>query len=350
MKLLLATFAAMTLGLLAGGPWSMTPSGTKVSLRGVSVVSAEVAWASGSEGTCLRTLDGGQTWKRLTVPDSSKLDFRDVQAFDANLAYLLSIGTGELSRIYKTTDGGTSWTLSMTNPDPTGFLDAIAFWDQNHGLAMGDPVNGRFVIFKTVDGGKNWEKIPAIGMPEAITGEGGFAASGTCLVVEGRDNAWFGTGGGSKSRIFRSTDGGRTWSVSDTPIRAGIPSAGVFSIAFRDSEHGLAVGGDYQSATDPSANFALSNDGGKTWDPLPKGAPSGFRSAVAFAPIRSGFVLSVGPSGADYSRNGGVSWKKFEGPGFHAISFDPSGKACWAVGPVGRIGKLDPESFDFDKP
>src|SRR5918993_404975 len=217
--------------------WVSQPSGTTARLRGLSVVDERVAWAGGSGGTVLRTVDRGKTWQRRVVPDAEGLDFRDIEAFDESTAYALAIGAGELSRIYKTTDGGATWALRHVNRDPQGFLDALAFWDAEHGLALGDPVGGRFVILATDDGGESWSRIATEGMPEARPGEGAFAASGTCLVTQGGRNAWFGTGGG---RVFRSTDRGRTWTAQETPIRAGNGTSGVFSLAFRDAEHGVA--------------------------------------------------------------------------------------------------------------
>ncbi len=289
-------------------PWTLYEGGTKARLRGVSAVSREVAWASGNQGTVIKTTDGGATWTKLVVPDSADLDFRDIQAFDEKVAYVLSIGPGERSRIYKTLDGGSTWTLQHTNRDPKGFLDAIAFWDADHGLALGDPVDGRYVILATDDGGKTWTKIPDAGMPEALAGEGAFAASGTCLVVQEDSNAWFGTGGGSKARVFRSTDRGRTWAVADTPIRSGNASSGVFGLAFKDALNGLGKGGDYKLEKDPAGNIAMTADGGKTWKPIPGKPPTGFRSAVAFIRPGEGVTRpssSVGPADARTARNDG---------------------------------------------
>ena len=220
-----------------------------------------------------------------TVPGASALDFRDVHAVDAETAYLLSIGAGEQSRIFKTTDGGATWATLYVNKDPKGFLDAIAFWDADHGLALGDPVDGRFVILTTDDGGKTWEPTPPEGMPPALPGEGAFAASGTCLVVQGDGHAWFATGGAKVSRVFRSTDRGRTWTAHETPVMAGTPSSGIFSLAFHDADHGVAVGGDYKEPGETGNVVALTEDGGRTWR-LPKGqGPGGYRSAVA---VRAG--------------------------------------------------------------
>jgi len=324
----------LTLAVPLADPWSLQESGSKARFRGVSVVSPQVAWASGSQGTVLRTVDGGATWKKLGPPDAEKLDFRDIQAFDDQHAFVLAIGPGELSRIYKTVDGGRNWSLSYLNRDPKGFLDAIAFWDADHGLALGDPIDGHYLILATVDGGQTWVKTPDAGLPEALPGEGAFAASGTCLVVKGDSNAWFGTGGGSTARVFRSTDRGRTWTVASTPIRSGNPSSGVFGLAFRDARNGLAVGGDYQLEADPTGNLAATIDGGQTWTLVTARRPGGFRSAVGFLPGRK--VIAVGPSGTDLSIDGGTTWTSLGTVGFHAFGFAGAG---WGVGESGRIGK-----------
>jgi len=340
--------ALICLALIAPGQWQAQEGGTGARLRGVSVVDRDVAWASGNDGTCLRTADGGTTWKLLSVSDATTLDFRDVQAVDAGTAYLLSIGPGPLSRIYKTGDAGSTWTLSHQNRDPAGFLDAIAFWDADHGLALGDPVGGRFVILATDDGGRTWEPAPAAGMPEALRGEGAFAASGTCLVVQGGRQAWFATGGGATARVFRSSDRGRTWAVADTPIRAGNPSSGVFALAFRDPDHGVAVGGDHKRPDEPGDHIATTDDGGRTWTPAARSSRSGFRSAVAFVPGHgpaAATLLAVGPSGWDTSTDGGRTWGRSGAEGFHALGFAAAAEAGWAVGEKGRIARFEPGSL-----
>ena len=212
--------------------------------------------------------------------------------------------------------------MLYVNQDPKGFLDAIAFWDADHGLALGDPVDGRFVILTTDDGGKTWKPIPPEGMPPALPGEGAFAASGTCLVVQGDGHAWFATGGAKVSRVFRSTDRGRTWTAHETPVMAGTPSSGIFSLAFQDADHGVAVGGDYKEPGRAGNVVALTSDGGRTWR-LPKGrGPGGYRSAVAYVPGTQGRTLvAVGPTGSDVSVDGGENWRRLGTTGFHAVGF-----------------------------
>jgi photosystem II stability/assembly factor-like uncharacterized protein len=315
--------------------WLSQSSGTTARLRGVSAVSATVAWASGSDGVYLKTIDGGATWRAATVPGAEALDFRDVEAFDADTAYLLSIGEGERSRIYKTTDGGGHWRLQFTNHNPKAFFDALAFWDADRGVAVSDSVDGRFMIIRTTDGGANWKEIPTEKLPPALAGEGAFAASGTCVITQGRNNAWIAT---TAARVLRSTDGGDSWQVATTPIPSGQSSAGIFSIAFKDAKNGVIVGGDYKKEGEARDNVATTSDGGRIWK-LAKGPlPGGFRSAVAFTPGASTMV-AVGPSGSDYSLDGGASWAPIGGAGYHAVSFARSG-AGWAVGEGGRIAKF----------
>jgi photosystem II stability/assembly factor-like uncharacterized protein len=319
--------------------WTPQQSRTTARFRGVSAVSRTIVWASGNGGTYARTTDGGATWQSAVVPGAGQLDFRDVQAVDANTAYLLSIGPGEASRIYKTTDGGRDWTLQFTNHNPKAFFDAFAFWDARTGIAMSDPVDGRFILIRTTDGGANWKELPVEKSPQALEGDGAFAASGTCITIQGKQNVWFGTGGAAVARVFSSTDGGDTWKVAATPITAGNASSGIFSIAFKDAKTGVIVGGDYKKENETGNNVAITTDGGATWTPAKGPRPSGFRSAVAYVPgTRGPTLVAVGPSGSDYSVDNGASWVSLGSMGVHAVSF-AGVDAGWAVGEGGRIGK-----------
>src|SRR5262245_28041193 len=335
-KLLLLTSVAW---FLIPAQWIPQSSGTTASLRGVSAVNSQVAWASGNKGTVLKTTDGGASWQAITVPGAESLDFRDVEAFDTNTAYLLSIGEGEKSRIYKTTDGGRTWKLQFTNQNPKAFFDAMAFWDANNGIAISDPVDGRFLIIKTTDGGSTWNEIPKDNIPPAQPGEGAFAASGTCITVQGRSNVWIGTGGGAAARVLRSTDGGATWQAATTPIQSGQPSSGIFSVAFKDAKNGVIVGGDYRKETEARSNAATTNDGGRTWKLVSGNIPGGFRSGVLYLTGSSSpIIIAVGPNGSDYSLDNGATWLSFGSLGYHAVDFASDG-AGWAVGADGKIGK-----------
>jgi photosystem II stability/assembly factor-like uncharacterized protein len=328
---------SLLLLLIAIAPkWTIQSSGGTASLRGVSAVDDTVAWASGSGSTVLRTSDGGATWKPLTVT-TDKLDFRDVDAIDARTAYILSIGNGPSSRIYKTVDAGATWALQYTNQDPKGFLDAMAFWDEQRGIVVGDSVDGKFSILLTSDGGRTWS--PATGLPPALPNEGAFAASGSNVFVLGND-AWFGTGAAAKSRVLHSRDRGRTWTIADTPLKSGA-STGIFSIAFRDATHGIVVGGDYSKEAEAVDNVATTSDGGATWTLVKDRALSGFRSVVKFVPRSKSSWIAVGPQGTDWSDDDGRTWSPIEGPGFHTFSFSPSGKNGFGAGAKGTIARLD---------
>ena len=247
--------------------WTAQTSGVTFRLRGVSAVSDSVAWASGASNTILRTDDGGTTWQTLTKPTSSSgepLDFRDVDAVSAATAYVLSVGAGPLSRIYKTTDAGATWTLQFANADADAFFDAMAFWDAEHGIAVSDSVKGAFVIITTEDGGRSWNRVPADRLPPALDNEGAFAASGTNVAVFGSTHAWFGTGAAARSRVLHTADRGTTWTIAETPLRAG-QTSGIYSVAFRDALNGVVVGGDYSKETEAINNAAITRDGGRTW-------------------------------------------------------------------------------------
>jgi len=340
-----ASALALATGVVAAASgaatWQLQTSGTVERLRAVSAVSERVAWASGNKGTVLRTEDAGAHWTLLPVPVAEGLDFRDIEATSERTAYILSIGPGDKSRIYKTTDAGTTWVLQFTNADPKAFFDAIAFWDAQNGIAVGDPVDGRFTILRTADGGRTWVLTPEAARPRALPGDGMFAASGTCLVAQGRTNAWIGTGGAAQARVLRTTDRGATWSEAATPIVAGSSSAGIFSIAFSDALHGIVVGGDYRKEREPSDNVALTSDGGRTWAALGGVKLRSFRSGAVFIPgPRGREIIAVGPAGTDRSFDGGRTWAPLGDVGFHAVSVDKTGKSVWAVGEQGRLGRL----------
>jgi photosystem II stability/assembly factor-like uncharacterized protein len=323
-------------GSLFAQDYTIQKSGTTADFRGVSVLSDGAVWASGTHGTYLRgklSPKGDATWQVAQVPGAEALDFRDVEAFSGDVAYLLSIGFGEQSRIYKTTNGGKSWDLQFTNHDPKGFFDCMAFWDRDRGIAVGDPVNGKLELITTYDGGKNWKSI-ASGLPPAIGSEGAFAASGTSITVQGKSNVWIATGG-PVARVYRSEDSGKSWTVVGTPIVQGSDSTGIFSIAFRDSRHGVIVGGDYKQVKKDGPNLAFSDDGGVTWK-LVHVSPQAFFSAVAFQP-GSDRVLAVGP--ALTVEIEGNQARKISDLNLNALSIAADGEAI-AVGPKGLVVRI----------
>jgi photosystem II stability/assembly factor-like uncharacterized protein len=381
------------IAIAQSGPRVQT-SHTTENLRGVSAVSSQVAWAAGTHGTYLRTTDGGQTWIPGQVPDATTLDFRAVVAFSADEAFLMSAGPGDVSRIYHTSDAGQHWQLQFTNSNPKGFFDSIAFWNPTHGIVLGDAIADvkgklKFELLVTEDG-QSWNPISPAQLPEALEGEGAFAASNSCVAVlrakttapvsaasgagekgaaavAGDSNIWFATGG-KAARVFHSADRGKTWEVFNTPILHGPESAGIFSIAFRDARHGVIVGGDYKHPDDDGPNLAFTDDGGKTWR-LSDLHPQAYFSAVAYdqqvnaaalrqqaeeqpakgigeklarpvAPQRlfvvgEDFIFDFRPPNDPRRING----KKKQGFAFNAVSAFPEGGAL-VVGPKGTIAYI----------
>jgi len=316
--------------------WHLTPTGSVARLRGLSAVSASTAWASGSMGTVLRTIDRGATWQSVGPAGTETLQFRDIEAFDADHAVILSIGNGTDSRIYVTSDAGQHWALTFVNDDPNAFYDCMTFLDSRRGLALSDPPDGnKFRIISTSDGGQSWHVVDPAGMPQALLGEFAFAASGQCITSDHGHRAWFGTGGGAQARVFRSNDRGQTWSVSATPMNSG-PTAGIFALAFRGQQHGLAVGGDFLLPTASPDNFALTHDGGTSWQLIPT-APPEYRSGATW--VDGHTAIAVGPSGSDVSTDAGQTWQRFDDGSFDTTDC-ANPNACWASGAQGRAAYL----------
>jgi photosystem II stability/assembly factor-like uncharacterized protein len=316
-------------------------SQTTALLQAVSVVDSATVWVSGHAGTWARTTDGGAHWQPGRVPDADAetLEFRDVHAASADEAWLLAAGPGERSRIYHTTDGGRSWTLQHTNPDPKGFYDCFAFWDSRHGVAFGDQVDGRTAMLETSDGA-HWTALLADRLPAPAGTEGGFAASGTCVTTLGRKLGWVATGAGSEARVFRTEDRGAHWTAVATPAPSGA-TAGLASVVFRDPMHGAALGGDV-AAPASQGQIVVSADGGRSWTagtrpPFP-GAVYGAAYAIG---TRSPVLVAVGPGGMALSRDDARSWKTLDSLAYWSVGFGSNGVG-WAVGPKGRITRIDP--------
>jgi len=332
------TLATVAVSTPAAAQWQQQASLTDAELRGLSVVSPSVVWASGQRGTVLHTTDGGAHWTRDTIPGAGTLDLRAIAATSPTTAHAISIA--DSSRVYRTTDGGRTWSRRWSATRKGTFLDAIRFWDAKNGIAMSDPVDGKLLLIVTSDGGDSWREIPADRLPPALQGEGGFAASGTCLAVQGSSHVWIATGGAASARLYHSPDRGATWTVHDTPLRAGVASAGVFSVAFRDARHGVIAGGDYEKPTLRGRNLATTSDGGATWTLTDSAAtPAGYRSAVAIVPgTRANTLVAVGLTGTDVSVDGGATWQSADSTAYNSVAF-ASPSAGWAVGPKGRIAR-----------
>ncbi|GAB3372333.1 WD40/YVTN/BNR-like repeat-containing protein [Massilia agri] len=338
----LITAALLVSNAALAQSWQAIPSGTVAELRGLSVVSDKVAWASGAKGTVLRTVDG-QQWQAMQVPDADKIDFRDIQAFDAKTAIVMGAGPGAASRIYRTVDGGATWKLVTTNQVLDGFWDAMAFWDKDNGILFGDPVKGSFQVYTTADGGLTWQEVAARGI-EAMPNEGAFAASGTCLTVAGSNDAWIATGGSASARVFHSSDRGKTWRASSTPIPAGAPARGVFSVAFLNSKEGFAAGGDYKETRMAGINGAYTADGGASWTPV-EVAPAGYMSVVVPVPGAPRAFVAAGLAGSGYSTNGGRNWVELDRTPMNTVGF-ASPTQGWAVGPKGLLMKYTGPSLN----
>lgn len=351
--------------------WELQNSTTKAGLRGIHAVGGGVAWASGTNGTILRTEDGGDIWQSCAMPPGAeKLDFRGIWAWDANTAIVMSSGPGYLSRLYKTTDGCSSWKLVFTNADASagaGFWDALLFIDKHRGMVIGDPAPGNtvnpiegqnyaFRIRMTHDEGETWAPVvdPENFSPGKnlmpLDHESLFAASNSAATITG-DWLWFGTSKGRilRNNLFASFAAGGVlggmdpfsnspaipwldWQISQTPLASGNDSSGVFSLAFRDESHGIAVGGDYKKPNESAGTAAYTSDGGQTWTAAAK-PPHGYRSAVAWDPADKAWI-AVGTNGSDVSFDDGKTWSYLDSGKWNALSLP------WVVGPEGRIAKL----------
>jgi photosystem II stability/assembly factor-like uncharacterized protein len=317
--------------------WTGQQSGVTASFRGFSAVSGLVAWAGGSRGTVLRTVNGGETWENVSIPGADSLDFRDVHGVSSRVAYAMSAGPAEQgqARIYRTTDGGRNWTLQWSDTTKGVFLDGIAFWDASHGIAFSDAVNGQFVILRT-ENGTSWERVNPASIPPALPGEGAFAASGTSIAVQGRTFGWIATGAGPEARVLRTTDRGRTWQVSSAGLPAG-PSSGFFGIAFADARRGIAVAGDYSIPRSRHDVTMVTSDGGVTWKRASKWPSQGITGGVVA--VRGGGkprFAAVGAFGTAFTSDFGATWTHGDTLTLYAIDF-AARDTGWAVGPRGRI-------------
>ena len=343
--------AQQSAGSNNGGPWEMQHSGTTANLRGIHAVGGGVAWASGANGTVLRTEDSGYMWQSCAMPPGAeKLDFRGIWAWDADTAIVMSSGPGDQSRLYKTTDGCSHWKLLYTNPDKDGFWDAMVFQSRRRGYLLGDPVRGSFAFFTTEDEGKSWKRSEAAGLAPGQEAKGAFAASNSSLLGVMQEPVAFGTGGSlfymqsfEGAISFRAQPGTpikmtEQWTRVQVPLATNGDSSGIFSLGWHEGKvkgHGytlVAVGGDYKKPDDPTGTAAWTSDGGGTWTAATK-PPHGYRSAVAFDAGDKAWI-AVGTNGTDVSYDDGKTWSPLDSGNWNAIGLP------WVVGPGGRIAKL----------
>jgi photosystem II stability/assembly factor-like uncharacterized protein len=304
-----------------------------VSFRGLSAVSDKIIWVSGSSGTIGKSIDAGKTWEWIQVRGYETKEFRDIEALDEHSAIVMAVG--EPAVILKTENDGRKWKAVYTNSTPGMFLDAMEFWNDESGIVIGDPVNGRFFVARTFDGGNNWRALSQDKLPVADSGEACFAASGTNVRALTRGEACF-ISGGLKSRFFFKN------MPIDLPLLSGKQTQGANSVAVwyknRKVPRVVVVGGDFEHPKLDSGNCAISNDGGKTWI-VPQMSPNGYRSCVEF--ISQDRVITCGITGVDVSNDRGMNWKNISGESFHVCRKAKKGKSIYLAG-SGKIGKLEP--------
>lgn len=305
--------------------------GLSNSFRGISVVDEDVFWVSGTAGTVVHSDQLGNL-NVCQVPSAEEKDFRDVVAFDENTALVLNAGFPGV--IYKTIDGGTNWYQTYYNADSAIFLDGMKFWDKKNGIAFGDPIEGKMIIITTNNGGETWTQTSPDNIPEKLEIEGGFAASGTSIVVMDSSKVWVGMGG-TKARIFYSSDKGQHWEVVETPIYAGAGMKGIYSMAFKNGLEGIAVGGEYQNENPPNSR-AYTNNGGKSWN-LGKGVDQ-YRSGCCY--LFDNIYLTTGLTGTDITYDGGKTWQPISDQKLHGMAFTMDGRIGYGMGREGKIVKI----------
>lgn len=333
-KLLFILLCFPVIGFGQSYKLALQNTGTPTSFRGMSIVSDQVAWVSGSNGTIGKTTDGGSTWQWITPSGYEKLDFRDIEAFDTDRAIVVNAGSP--AYILLTVDGGKSWTQTYKNVDSAIFLDGMDFWDSKRGIIFGDPINNRMQLLRTNDGGLSWEDISANLKRDLIAGEAGFAASGTSIITMDNGKVWIATGGAA-SNIYYSNNYGNKWGFYKCPILQGESSTGVFSMAFHTKRTGVVVGGNYLKDNENSNNILLTSNSGKTWT-KPLKPVDGFRSGVIY--VNEKVMIATGSSGTDVSTDAGISWYNISKINLNVIQKSPSGKLVLLAGNKGQIYKL----------
>ncbi len=304
-------------------------SDTKTSLRGLSVVNDRVIWVSGSNGMVGKSLDSGNTWKWIQVKNFEKNDFRDIEAFDENIAVIMAVDSP--AYILRTIDGGETWKLVYENKTKGIFLDAMEFWNEQSGIVIGDPINNKFFIARTFSGGNTWQTLPENKYPIADSGEACFAASGTNIRKIGNGAACF-VSGGLRSRLFIKDK------IIDLPIIQGTSTAGANSIAIKNEKTFIVVGGDFNTPNASEKNCVLTTDGGKTWS-QPELQPNGYRSCVEYLYDKK--WTTCGLNGVDVSNDDGKTWKSISKQGFNVCRRAKKGKSVFFTGGKGLIGKLE---------
>ncbi len=287
-----------------------------ISIRAIEVVGEDLAFA-GTNGKYGLYNSSTDSWKtNVQTYDSLVPEFRAI-ASTAEDFFLLSVGNPAL--LFKTGDHGKMELVYKEENDKV-FYDALEFWNDKEGIAMGDPTENCLSILITRDGGKSWEKVSCEDLPEAAEGEAAFAASNSNIAIQG-DNTWI-LSGGMRSRIFHSPDKGKTWKVYDTPLNQGTPTTGGYTMDFYDEKRGVIAGGDYTTPEGNQDNFAITEDGGKTWTIISNGVNPGYTSGIRYVPNRdANEFVAVGPKGISYSPDKGKTWKTLNDEEFYTLRF-----------------------------
>lgn len=310
-------------------------TGTSAGLRGLFVVNEQVVWASGSQGTVLMTEDSGATWKIMQVPGAENNDFRSIHAWDENRALVFGVAGPDFG--FLTGDGGRNWKVVYSDTTRGVFFDSVKFCDENTGLALSDQTDGKPYVIKTSDAGRTWRKIE--NLPPLMEGEAHFAASNSCIEFLPSGKAWIVTGG-SAARVFYSNDFGESWKVAETPVNAGNPSSGIFSIAFKNDIEGVIVGGTYDKPELNANIAAYTTDGGKTWISSEK-MPAEYRSCVQYVTFdKTGFYFAIGKTGCDISADNGKSWEFVRHLNFYTFRQVPGKNAGFFAGADGSMAKV----------
>jgi photosystem II stability/assembly factor-like uncharacterized protein len=332
-----ATVLVVATTLLDGAPhWVPQESGTGAEFRGLDAVSAQVAWAAGRGGVVSRTTDGGATWQADSIPGAGDLFLIDVHALNEEVAWVLGTSfNGNAAKLYHSTNGGQSWTTQYARADSGVFFDGFADTDPRHGVAFSDPVGGSLLIIRTEDGVR-WTTVDPGSLPPVQEGEAGFAASGTAITALSSGQVWIGTGGGKVARVFRSEDAGRTWDAFPTPLPAG-SSSGIFGVAFRDSTHGLAVGGDYRKPNASAGNLIRTTSGGRSWELLEGTGLEGVQYGISH--VAGDRYVATGPTGSFYTEDAGSHWTRLSTNGYNTASF-AGADGGWAAGTEGSLARF----------
>ena len=307
------------------------------SVRALEVVDEDQVWFAGSNGRVGYTIDGGTTWHMDSIQNSDvELEFRSI-AVTRQAVMLLAVASP--AYLYRSVDRGKTWKVVYREDHAAAFYDSMKFWDQQNGIAMGDPTAECLSVILTDDGGKTWNKVPCDKLPKAVEGEAAFAASNSNLSLY-RQHAWM-VSGGTKARIFHSPDRGNSWEVFQSPIVEGGSMTGIFSVDFYDEKRGVVFGGNWEDKKVNQSNKAMTSDGGKSWALISDGEGPGYRSCVQFVSgSNAKQVFAVGPTGIDYSADAGASWQPIDRQDFYTIRLVKGINVAWLAG-KGKIAKME---------